>query len=278
MKVGRHELGGPSGIFFIAGPCVIEDLSMTMRIAEALSLLAEKHRVALIFKASYRKANRTSIDSYTGPGLEEGLSVLERVRRETGLPVTSDIHCRSEIGAAREVLDLIQIPAFLSRQTELITGAAAAGKPLNIKKGQFMSPREAVLAGEKAKRAGASGVMLTERGTFFGYGDLVVDMRSMVEMRSSGFPVVFDATHSVQKPAGLGKSSGGDRRFVFPLARCAAALGVDGIFFETHPEPARALSDGPVMLPLAEAAGLIEDALRIHEAACGETRQEAERA
>jgi 2-dehydro-3-deoxyphosphooctonate aldolase (KDO 8-P synthase) len=277
MKVGRYELGEARGPFFIAGPCVIEDTSATLRIAEMLSSFAGKLGAALIFKSSYRKANRTSIDSFTGPGLEEGLAVLERVRRDTGLPVTSDVHCRNEVRAAAEVLDLIQIPAFLSRQTELITAAAGTGKPLNIKKGQFMSPREAVLAAGKARSTGAGGVMLTERGTFFGYGDLVVDMRSMVDMRSAGFPVVFDATHSVQRPAGLGTSSGGDRRFIFPLMRCAAVLGADGIFFETHPDPERALSDGPVMLPLSDAARFMEEAIRISEAACERASREAER-
>lgn len=275
MRVGRHEVGEGSGLFFIAGPCVIEDLPTTMHVAEVLARIAERFRMPLIFKASYRKANRSAIDSFTGPGPQEGLAVLERVRRETGLSVTSDVHCRSEIPAAGEILDLIQIPAFLSRQTELIAAAAGAGKPLNIKKGQFMSPREALLAGEKARRAGAADVILTERGTFFGYGDLVVDMRAMVEMKSAGYPVVFDATHSVQRPAGLGRSTGGDRRYIVPLMRCAVAVGADGVFFETHPDPERALSDGPVMLPLSLAEKLVEDALSMHEAARAKPRQDA---
>ena len=278
IKVGGHELGGLDGFFLIAGPCVIEGVSRTLEIAEGLTALRRKYGVPVIFKASYKKANRTSVESYIGPGIDEGLKVLERVKREFDIPVTSDVHCRNEVDAASQVLDLIQIPAFLSRQTELIQCAAGTGKALNIKKGQFMSPHQVRLAAEKACSAGNRNVMLTERGTFFGYGDLVVDMRSLILMRESGFPVVYDATHSIQRPAGLEGSSGGDRHMIAPLMRSAVAAGVDGIFFETHPEPETALCDGPAMLPLEEAESLIEQALCIREASlacCGD--EEAKR-
>lgn len=265
IKVGKHELGGPGGFFLIAGPCVIEDAALTLEIAEKLAEISAGFGIPLIFKASCIKANRSSVDSFTGPGMDEGLEILAKVRREIGIPVTSDVHCRNDVGAASQVLDMLQVPAFLSRQTELILSVAREGKALNIKKGQFMSPGEAKLAALKAASTGNRNVMLTERGTFFGYGDLVVDMRGLVGMKESGFPVVYDATHSVQKPAGLGKSSGGDRAMIFPLMRSAVAAGVDGVFFETHPEPETALCDGPSMLPLEEAGSFISQALRIRE-------------
>ncbi len=265
ITVGRYELGGPDGFFLIAGPCVIEDASLTKRIAEKLTRLGSEFGVPIIFKASYKKANRSSVDAYTGPGLKNGLRILQEVGREFDLPVTSDVHCTNDIEAACEVLDLIQVPAFLSRQTELILNVAATGKPLNIKKGQFMSPREMFLAAEKASSTGNRNILLTERGTFFGYGDLVVDMRGLIEMKGTGFPVVYDATHSIQKPAGLGRSSGGNRSLIAPLMRSAVAAGVDGVFFETHPDPDQALCDGPSMLPLDSARDLISQALRIRE-------------
>jgi len=278
VKVGKYELGGPDGFFLIAGPCVIEDADSTLEIAERLAGIAAGVGLPIIFKASCLKANRTSIDSYTGPGMERGLEILEKVRREIGIPVTSDVHCRNDVRAASQVLDLIQVPAFLSRQTELILSVAREGRALNIKKGQFMSAQEVRLAALKAASTGNRNVMLTERGTFFGYGDLVVDMRNIAGMKESGFPVVYDATHSVQKPAGLGKSSGGDPAMIFPLMRAAVAAGVDGVFFETHPEPAAAPCDGPSMLPLEEAGRFIGQAVRVREAVneCRK-KEEAER-
>lgn len=264
VRVGNLELPGET-LFFIAGPCVMENESVTLRAAEHLADLARRHSLNLIFKSSYTKANRSSVDSYTGPGIDEGLALLEKVRAECGLPVTSDVHCRTEIDAAAGVLDMLQIPAFLSRQTELITGAAATGKAINIKKGQFMSPGQMKLALEKASSTGNRNLLLTERGTFFGYGDLVVDFRGIREMRMFGYPVVYDATHSVQKPAGLGESSGGTRSMALPLMRAAVAAGVDGVFFETHPDPANALCDGPVQIPLEEAGAFIEQALSVDE-------------
>ncbi|MFQ6103127.1 MAG: 3-deoxy-8-phosphooctulonate synthase [Candidatus Glassbacteria bacterium] len=274
IKVGRFELGGFDGFFLIAGPCVIEETARTMEIAERLAALGLKFGVPIIFKASFTKANRSSVGSYTGPGIDEGLEVLAKVKREFDIPVTSDVHCRNDVDAASQVLDLIQVPAFLSRQTELIRCAARTGKPLNIKKGQFMSSRQVRLAALKACSEGNRNVILTERGTFFGYGDLVVDMRNLVLMREGGFPVVYDATHSIQRPTGLGEVSGGDRDMITPLMRAAVAAGVDGIFFETHPEPEEALSDGPSMLPLDEARSFIEQALRIREASLACWRSE----
>jgi 2-dehydro-3-deoxyphosphooctonate aldolase (KDO 8-P synthase) len=265
IKVGRFDLGGPDGFFIIAGPCVIEDADSTLEIAESLAGIARKAGLPVIFKASCLKANRSSVDSFTGPGMDSGLRILEKVKSEIGIPVTSDIHCRNDVPAAGQVLDLIQVPAFLSRQTELIQIVAREGRALNIKKGQFMSAKEIQLAALKAVSMGNRNVMLTERGTFFGYGDLVVDMRNLVNMAESGFPVVFDATHSVQKPAGLGKSSGGDPAMIFPLMRAAVAVGVDGVFFETHPEPAAAPCDGPSMLPLEHARRFVGEAIRIRE-------------
>ena len=219
---------------------------------------AEKAGFTYVFKSSFDKANRTSLSSFRGPGLEKGLEWLAEVRTRVGVPVTTDIHEPRQAEPVAEVVDLIQIPAFLCRQTDLILAAARTGKPINIKKGQFMAPWDMRYAVEKARAGGAEGVLLTERGTTFGYRNLVVDMRSLVIMRSLGVPVIFDATHSVQLPGGGEGASGGDRRFAFPLARAAVACGVDGVFMEVHPDPDRALCDGPNSLPLAEVPKILE--------------------
>ena len=234
---------------FIIGPDVIEDPEWTVELAHRLAAVASTHEISLIFKASYEKANRTSAGSYRGPGLDVGLRTLARVREETGLPVTSDIHTEEQAKAAGEVLDVIQIPAFLSRQNALLETTAATGRTVNLKKGQFLSPWEIAPRVEVLRGAGASDVWITERGVSFGYQRLVNDFRAVPLAQDAGAAVIFDATHSVQKPAGEGTSSGGERRFIPVLARAAAAAGADGFFFEVHPEPEKALCDGPNSLP-----------------------------
>jgi 2-dehydro-3-deoxyphosphooctonate aldolase (KDO 8-P synthase) len=234
----------------IAGPCVIEDEAVTLAIAERLCRLAGELPIQVIFKASFDKANRTSVTSYRGPGLVAGLGILRRVKEATGLPVTTDIHEACQAGPAAEVCDLLQIPAFLARQTDLLEAAARTGRPVHVKKGQFMAPWDMAHVVSKLEAFGCRHVLLCERGTFFGYGRLVNDMRAIPQMQSLGVPVVFDATHSVQEPGGLGSATGGNREMVEPLARAAVAMGVDGLFFETHPQPDAALSDGPNMVPL----------------------------
>lgn len=231
--------------FLIAGPCVIEDRDICLRIADFLTRLTRKEGVPYIFKASYDKANRTSIGSFRGPGSDEGLRILEEIRNEFGVPVISDIHSPEQAKSAAEVLDIIQIPALLCRQTDLIVAAANTGKPVNIKKGQFLAPWDMENIVQKARSAGNDKILLTERGTAFGYNNLVVDMRSMGIMKETGCPVIFDATHSVQLPGGQGNKSGGDRRQAPPLAKAAIAAGADGIFMETHFDPDNALCDGP---------------------------------
>jgi len=266
VKVGGLTLGRRPQPFFIAGPCVIESERHCLKIAERLAAIASRLAVDLIFKASYDKANRTSADSYRGPGLEEGLRILAKVRAVSGLPVLSDVHETGQVAAAAEVLDVLQIPAFLCRQTDLILAAAAAGKAVNIKKGQFLSPQEMRKALDKALATGNRNILLTERGTFFGYNNLVVDFRSVVIMRSFRQPVVFDVTHSVQAPGGQGDRSGGHAEFIPHLARAAAAIGVDGFFFEVHDHPERALSDGPNALGLRQFPGLVQELLEIRAA------------
>ncbi|WP_300671774.1 3-deoxy-8-phosphooctulonate synthase [Desulfoluna sp.] len=231
--------------FLIAGPCVIETRDICLRIAEFLSRLTRKEGVPYIFKASYDKANRTSIDAFRGPGPQEGLRILEEIRREFGIPVISDIHSPEQAIEAAEVLDILQIPALLCRQTDLIVAAAKTGKPVNIKKGQFLAPWDMENIVKKAQSAGNNDILLTERGTSFGYNNLVVDMRSLGIMKETGCPVIFDATHSVQLPGGQGTKSGGDRRQAPPLAKAAIAAGADGLFMETHFDPDNALCDGP---------------------------------
>lgn len=242
--------------FLIAGPCVIESEALCLSIAERLYAVSAELGIPVIFKASFDKANRTSVNGFRGQGLEEGLRVLEKVRRETGLPVLTDVHLPNHVGVVAEVVDMLQTPAFLARQTDLIMAAAASGRPVNIKKAQFMAPADmAAVLGKARIAATAAGVAdpeiaLCERGTSFGYNNLVVDMRGLVIMREMGAPVVFDATHSVQLPGGGGDRSLGQREFVEPLASAAMAVGVDGLFLETHPDPDQALSDGPNMVPL----------------------------
>lgn len=267
MKIRDLHIREGRELFLITGPCVIESETITLEIAEEVARIKEKAGLPVIFKASFDKANRSSIDSYRGPGFEEGLRILEKVRERTGLPVTSDIHEPEQADSAGQALDLVQIPAFLCRQTNLLVAAAKTGKAINIKKGQFMAPWEMGNAVEKARSAGAETVILTERGSSFGYNNLVVDMRSIPHMKETGCPVVFDATHSVQKPGGLGKTSGGDREMVPTLAKAAVAAGCDGLFFETHTEPEKALSDGPNMLSTNELNSLIPRLKALHKAA-----------
>ncbi len=244
------RIGGGSGLVVIAGPCVIEDRESTLHAARFLKDLCEAVSIPLIFKASYDKANRTSRKSYRGPGLQNGLKILEEVKRETNIPVLSDVHRIEDIEAAKEVLDCLQIPAFHCRQTDFVITVANAGRPVNIKKGQFLAPWDMKNVIEKAASSGNEDLLLTERGTAFGYNDLVVDMRSLMVMRKMGYPVIFDATHSLQLPGGQGASSGGDREFVPGLARAAVAVGVDGVFMEVHRDPDQAICDGPNSLSL----------------------------
>jgi len=266
MLIGNIEIRPGRELFFIAGPCVIENAEDTVLIAEGVQKISKNLKIPAIFKASFDKANRTSIDSFRGPGLEKGLEVLDRVRRTTGLPVVSDIHETWQAAEAGRVLDMIQIPAFLCRQTDLILRAAETGKPINIKKGQFMAPWDMAQAVKKAMAGGADKIVLTERGNFFGYNNLVVDMRAFAHLKSIGCPVVFDATHAVQRPAGRGDSTGGDREMIPLLAGAAVAAGCDGVFFETHPNPDQALSDGPNMIRLNELEDLVARLIRIRAA------------
>ncbi|MFC1896108.1 3-deoxy-8-phosphooctulonate synthase [Thermodesulfobacteriota bacterium] len=247
-----HDIpvGSEAPLLLIAGPCVIEEETATLETAAALKNLADDTEIPLVFKSSYDKANRTSINSFRGPGLVEGLRVLARVKEEVGIPVLSDVHRVEDVAPAAEVLDVLQIPAFLCRQTDLVVAAAATGKPVNIKKGQFLSAWDMQNVVEKALSTGNRKILLTERGTSFGYNNLVVDMRGLKVMRDLGWPVVFDATHSVQLPGGSGSCSGGDRSFAPILARAAVAAGVDAVFFEVHMNPDKALCDGPNSLPL----------------------------
>ncbi len=261
----RTGPGAP--LFLISGPCVIESRRHSLQTAARLRDIAAAAGVPLIFKSSYDKANRSSVKSYRGPGLEEGLEILGAVREETSLPVLTDVHSPAEAEAAGQVVDVVQIPAFLCRQTDLLTAAAASGKLVNVKKGQFLSPWDMKNVVEKVHSAGNPRVLLTERGSCFGYNNLVVDMKSLEVMRALGCPVVFDATHSAQLPGGLGHASGGQREFVPVLARAAVAAGVDGLFFEVHEEPDRALSDGPNSLRLDELPALLTRLCAIHEAA-----------
>ena len=264
--IGRHRCGPGFPLTVIAGPCVIESGELCLRIAEAIAAIGTDLGVQMVFKASYDKANRTSVASFRGPGIDDGLGVLERVRAATGLPVTTDVHLPEQATAAGQVCDMLQIPAFLCRQTDLLLAAAATGKAVNVKKGQFVAPGDMKHVVAKLLAGGCSDVLLCERGTFFGYGRLVNDFAGLITMRNLGVPVIFDATHSVQQPASLGEATGGDRTLVEPLARAAAAVGIDGVFFETHPDPDRSPSDGPNMVPLAHLRGVLERVLRIHEA------------
>jgi 2-dehydro-3-deoxyphosphooctonate aldolase (KDO 8-P synthase) len=247
----------------IAGPCVIESVEGCLAIARSVADSCSELGIQFIFKASFDKANRTSGGSFRGPGIDRGLAVLQEVKSQVGCPVTTDIHLPDQAVAAAEVCDLLQIPAFLARQTDLLVACAATGRPLNVKKGQFMAPTDMKYVVDKVRGVGSGGLMLCERGTFFGYGRLVNDMAGLPVMRGLGVPVVFDATHSVQQPGGLGGATGGNRAMVEPLARAAAAVGVDGFFFETHPSPDQSPSDGPNMVPLADFHGVLSRVHRI---------------
>ena len=256
-------VSGPRRLVLIAGPCVIESEKLCLRVANALQKTCRQLGVFYVFKASFDKANRTSAESFRGPGLEGGLKVLAKVRAEIGVPVLTDVHTEAQAAIAGEVVDILQIPALLCRQTDLIEAAVVTGKIVNLKKGQFLSPAEMGQVVAKAKAAGGGKLLLTERGTTFGYNNLVADMRSIPSLRRFGFPVIFDATHSVQLPGGGGNKSGGQREHAPVLARAALAAGADGIFIETHPQPDRALSDGPNMVPLEEMPGLLKGLLKV---------------
>ncbi len=266
FSAGKVTFGG-GDLAVVAGPCVLEDRDLALFIAERVSGICERLKMPYIFKASFDKANRTSIHSFRGPGLEKGLQWLADIRNSIGCPVLTDIHLPGQAKTAAEVVDILQIPAFLCRQTDLVVAAAATGKVVNIKKGQFLAPADMGQAVSKCLEAGNDKVILCERGSSFGYGQLVVDMRSLFIMRSLGYPVMFDATHSVQMPGAQGTSSGGDRRFVPVLARAAAAAGIDALFLETHPDPDSAKSDGPNMVALDSLETLLERVLAIHRAA-----------
>jgi 2-dehydro-3-deoxyphosphooctonate aldolase (KDO 8-P synthase) len=257
IQIGSVWLGGNSPLTLIAGPCVIESEVHAMRMAESIAKIAADLKVPYIYKASYDKANRTSVNSYRGPGISEGLRVLRKIKEQFKLPILSDVHDVSQIAPASEVCDVLQIPAFLSRQTDLLIAAGKSGRVVNLKKGQFLSPWEMSNAVEKVASTGNKNIFLTERGTSFGYQNLVVDMRTFPIMRKLGYPVVFDVTHSVQLPGGEGKSSGGQPEFIEPLARAGVAVGVDGVFLEVHDNPAAALSDGTNALPLDKLRALL---------------------
>jgi 2-dehydro-3-deoxyphosphooctonate aldolase (KDO 8-P synthase) len=254
---GKVMIGNNRPLVLIAGPCVIENEAATMRHAERLMTICNGLSIPFVFKASYDKANRTSINAYRGPGLKEGLAILRKVKEALGVPVISDIHSIEQIDPAAEVLDILQIPAFLCRQTDLLVAAAKSGRIINVKKGQFLAPWDMKNVAGKIAASGNEDIILTERGASFGYNNLVVDMRSFPVMRSTGYPVVFDATHSVQLPGGQGDSSGGQREFVEYLSRAAVATGIDGIFMEVHEDPDKALCDGPNSIPLSDLPTLL---------------------
>ena len=264
VKVGNVTFGG-GDLVFIAGPCVIESQAGCLDLAGRLVRLARKMKVPLVFKASFDKANRTSIDSYRGPGLAEGLAVLAEVKRRYGVPLLTDIHETSQVEAVAEVVDILQIPAFLCRQTDLLVAAAKTGRAINVKKGQFLAPEDMSNVISKIEQCGNRKIILTERGASFGYHNLVADMRSLLIMRELGYPVVFDATHSVQRPGGAGKMSGGDGRWAPALARAAVATGCDGVFMETHVDPSQALSDKANAIALRDLPDVWRVLRKIHD-------------
>lgn len=272
VTVGPVRIGAGRPLVLIGGPCAIEDEQHALMTAERLTRIAADKRVPFIYKSSYDKANRSSVNSYRGPGLVDGLRILKKVRDTLRVPVLSDIHQVSEVDPAAEVLDVLQIPAFLCRQTDLLLAAAATGKPVNVKKGQFVAPRDMKNVVDKLLSKGNEAILLTERGTSFGYHNLVVDMRGLADMRGLGYPVVFDATHSVQLPGGAGDRSGGERQYVPALARAAVAVGIDALFMEMHEDPdrtlrdGRPLSDGPNMLRIDDLPPLLDELLAIHGA------------
>ena len=265
IQIGDLVIKENEPFFIIAGPCVIENESVTLEVARFLRKTGDELGIPVIFKSSYDKANRTSLDSFRGPGLGKGLQILSRVKEETGLPVLSDVHERDQVEQAAAVLDVIQIPAFLCRQTDLILAAARTNVPINIKKGQFLAPWDMAPAVEKVRSTGNHRLLLTERGSAFGYNNLVVDMRSIAVLKDFGFPVIFDATHSVQLPGGGGHCSSGQREYVGNLARAAVAAGADGVFMEIHPSPDSALCDGPNSLPLSDVRDLLQALQAIYQ-------------
>lgn len=266
VSIGPHQCGSGRPLLWILGPCVIESHDGTLAIADRLKQISDRLKIPVIFKASFDKANRSSGKTFRGPGLVEGLKTLDTVRRRTGLPITTDVHECCQVAAVGEACDLIQVPAFLARQTDLLQAAGRTGKAVNVKKGQFMAPWDMANVVKKFEEVGNRNLLLTERGTTFGYGTLVNDMRAIPLMQDLGRPVIFDATHSVQMPGGKGDRSGGDRRMVPYLARAAVAAGCDGVFLETHPRPDEALSDGPNMIALDDLPALVETCLRIRNA------------
>ena len=272
VRIGALTVGGGAPLALIGGPCAIEDEKHALMTAERLATIAAERRVPFIYKSSYDKANRSSINGYRGPGLREGLRILRKVRDTLGVPVLSDVHQVSEVAPAAEVLDVLQIPAFLCRQTDLILAVAQTGKPVNVKKGQFLAPGDMRNVVDKILAVGNRSILLTERGTSFGYHNLVVDLRGLADMRALGFPVVFDATHSVQLPGGAGDRSGGERKYVPALARAAVAFGVDALFMEMHEDPdrtlpdGRPLSDGPNMLRIDDLSRLLRQLCAIEAA------------
>ncbi len=263
ISIGELSVGPNSPLLLIAGPCVIEDAEECFRIASHLKSLTRQLGIPFVFKSSYDKANRSSVNSYRGPGLEKGLEILSTIRSKLSVPILTDVHCKVDVERVAEVADVVQIPAFLCRQTDLVQSVAEKARVVNVKKGQFLSPWEIKNVIEKIEGAGNRNILLTERGTCFGYNCLVSDMRAIPVMQSYGYPVVFDATHSVQRPGGLGTASGGDREFVACLARAGVAVGCDGLFLEVHPQPDRALSDASSMLSLDELPELLEKVIAI---------------
>lgn len=265
VQIGPYRVGRGQPLLLIAGPCVLETESLALRIAETLQKLSEKLPAQLVFKASFDKANRTSGSAFRGLGVEEGLRILEKVRQATGLPVTTDIHESHQAAPVAEVCEILQIPAFLARQTDLLVAAAKTGRAVNVKKGQFMAPGDMRHVVGKLTESGCGRILLCERGTFFGYGRLVNDFRAIPQMQALGVPVIFDATHSVQEPGALDGRTGGNRAMVEPLARAAVAVGADGLFFETHPDPDSSPSDGPNMIPLDQFGAMLARLWRIRE-------------
>jgi len=258
IRVGGFEIGAGRPLALIAGPCVIEGRESALKHASYLKEVADRVGVPFIYKSSYDKANRSALDSYRGPGIEKGLKILTQVKKEIGVPILTDVHEKEQVALARENVDILQIPAFLCRQTDFVIAVAQSGKIVNIKKGQFLAPWDMRNVVEKIVSTGNEQILVTERGVSFGYNNLVADMRSLVALRELGYPVVFDATHSLQLPGGLGKASGGERKFISALARAGVAVGVDALFMEVHEDPDRALSDGPNSLPLKEVEGLLK--------------------
>lgn len=264
VNIKNCSIGRGQPLVFIAGPCVIESHESCLKLADTLKNIFQAKKIPFIFKASYDKANRTSVHSYRGPGITEGIKILADIKKRLDLPVLADVHCKEDVSIVSETLDIIQIPAFLCRQTDLILAAAKTGKPVNVKKGQFLAPWDMKAVVEKIRSTGNEQILLTERGASFGYNNLVSDMRSLVIMRELGHPVIYDATHSVQLPGGQGNVSGGERKMILPLARAAVATGCDGLFLEVHETPEKALSDAATMLPVEDLPSLLEQVSEIH--------------